>query len=128
LIVNGRPEPSQKRYVAEELTDRAIRFIETHRSQPFALYLAHKNVHHPFTPDAPEQGRYRDQPIELPDGSHSWTNMTNACLEGVGGGRNGPPPRRSHSRVGERPRRRSISSLIPRLAPTQPPLVCCLEP
>jgi N-acetylglucosamine-6-sulfatase len=81
LIVNGEPEPSRKRYIAEELTDRAIRFIETHRERPFALYLAHKNVHHPFTPDIPEQGRYRRETVELPDGSHSWVNMTNAYYE-----------------------------------------------
>ena len=81
LIVNGKPEQSRKRYIAEELTDRAISFIEAHRERPFALYLAHKNVHHPFTPDIPEQGRYRNQTIELPDGSHSWVNMTNAYYE-----------------------------------------------
>ena len=68
LIVDGEPSPSAKRYVAEELTDRAIAFIETHRDRPFALYLAHKNVHHPFTPDEPEQGRYRTRAIDLPIG------------------------------------------------------------
>jgi len=81
LIVNGEPEPSRRRYIAEELTDRAIGFIEAHRERPFALYLAHKNVHHPFTPDLPEQGRYREEKVELPDGSHSWVNMTNAYYE-----------------------------------------------
>jgi N-acetylglucosamine-6-sulfatase len=81
LIVNGKPERSRKRYIAEELTDRAIGFMEAHRDRPFALYLAHKNVHAPFTPDLPESGRYRDQPVELPGGSHSWVNMTNAYYE-----------------------------------------------
>jgi N-acetylglucosamine-6-sulfatase len=72
---------SRKRYIAEELTDRAIEFIENHRERPFALYLAHKNVHHPFTPDVPEQGRYRNRRIDLPSGSHSWVNWTNSYYE-----------------------------------------------
>lgn len=81
LIVNGESRPSRKRYIAEELTDRAIEFIETRRDRPFALYLAHKSVHHPFTPDIPEKGRYRNRKIELPTGSHSWVNLTNSYYE-----------------------------------------------
>jgi N-acetylglucosamine-6-sulfatase len=79
--VNGRSEQSRKPYVAEELTDRAIEFIEAHQEDPFVLYLAHKNVHAPFTPDLPEKNRYRGQRIELPRGSHSWVNMTNSYYE-----------------------------------------------
>jgi N-acetylglucosamine-6-sulfatase len=81
LIVNGKEERSRKPYIAEELTDRAIEFIEAHRDRPFALYLAHKNVHHPFTPDDPEKGLYRKQRVELPSDSHSWVNLTNFYYE-----------------------------------------------
>jgi N-acetylglucosamine-6-sulfatase len=81
LIVDGQPQPSAKRYLAEELTDRAIAFIESHRDRPFVLYLAHKNVHLPFTPDEAERGRYRDREVELPRGSHSWVNWTNSYYE-----------------------------------------------
>jgi N-acetylglucosamine-6-sulfatase len=76
LVVNGREEPSRKRYIAEELTDRALAFMEDSREEPFLLFLSHKSVHAPFTPDPRERGRYRAQPIDLPDGSHSWVNMT----------------------------------------------------
>jgi N-acetylglucosamine-6-sulfatase len=78
LVVNGSEEPSRKRYIAEELTDRALTFMEAHREEPFLLYLSHKSVHGPFTPDPREKGRYRDQTIDLPDGSHSWVHLTNA--------------------------------------------------
>lgn len=38
------------------LTERSIRWIEAHRQEPFFLYLATTNNHHPFTP----QPRFRD--------------------------------------------------------------------
>ncbi len=80
LLVDGREEPSRKRYLAEELTDRAIAWLETNAraDAPFALYLAHKNVHAPFTPDAPERGSYAGLPVSLPASAHPWTHMTRA--------------------------------------------------
>lgn len=75
LVVNGEPEASRKRYIAEELTDRALAFLEerSRGDAPFALLLSHKNVHAPFTPDVPEQGRYADAPVELPPDAHAFT-------------------------------------------------------
>jgi N-acetylglucosamine-6-sulfatase len=78
LVVNGAPEPSRKRYMAEELTDRALDFIEDVGDAPFALLISHKNVHAPFTPDLPEQGRYAEAPVSLPEGAHPWSHWTNA--------------------------------------------------
>jgi N-acetylglucosamine-6-sulfatase len=78
LVVNGTPEASRKRYMAEELTDRALDFIEEVGDAPFALLISHKNVHAPFTPDLPEQGRYAEAPVTLPRGAHPWSHWTNA--------------------------------------------------
>ena len=47
-------------YVFEDaairLTDKAVAFIEQHRSQPFFLYLAHRNIHQPLKPNARFKG------------------------------------------------------------------------
>jgi N-acetylglucosamine-6-sulfatase len=76
-VVNGRPEPSRHRYVARELTERALAFVERHRDEPFVLYLSHKNVHAPFTPSPVERGRHADAPVPLPPGApHSFFALT----------------------------------------------------
>jgi N-acetylglucosamine-6-sulfatase len=77
LIVNGVEEPSRKSYIAEELTDRAIAWIERERDAPFALYLSHKNVHAPFAPDTPELGRHAEDDVARPEGTHPWVLVTN---------------------------------------------------
>lgn len=78
LVVDGRPEPSRRRYIAEELTDRALEFVRASRSRkrPFALYLSHKNVHAPFTPDLPERGRYAEAAVPLPPEAHAFAPWT----------------------------------------------------
>jgi N-acetylglucosamine-6-sulfatase len=78
LVVDGVDEPSRVKYIAEELTNRALEWIERDPDEPFALYLSHKNVHADFAPDAPEAGRYAEAPAPLPDGAHPWTHLTNA--------------------------------------------------
>jgi len=58
LIVNGRPEASRKAYITEEVTRRAIEFIESRSSEegqkrrPFFVYLSHRTAHPRF--QAPE--------------------------------------------------------------------------
>jgi N-acetylglucosamine-6-sulfatase len=78
LVVNGREEPSRTRYIAEELTDRALEWLETQGDAPFALYLSHKSVHADFTPDEPERGRYAGRKPDFPRGVHPWTHATGA--------------------------------------------------
>jgi len=78
LVVNGVPEASRKRYMAEELTDRALEFVDEVGAAPFALVISHKNVHAPFTPDVPERGRYATAPLTLPAGAHPWTHWLDA--------------------------------------------------
>ncbi len=56
--------------VGTRLTEKAIRWIAEHRAEPFFLYLATTNIHHPFTPAKRFQGtsgsgRYGDFVHEL---------------------------------------------------------------
>ncbi|MDJ0789340.1 MAG: sulfatase [Myxococcota bacterium] len=78
LVVDGREEESRTRYIATELTDRALAWMEENAERPFALYLSHKSVHADFTPDEPDRGRYATSSVELPEGAHPWTHLTNA--------------------------------------------------
>jgi len=83
LIVNGRPEPSEKAYITEEMTRRAIEFIEQRSSgpegtrRPFCIYLSHRTAHPPF--HAPEgiAGMYAQEKVSLPKGVDSWFSRTN---------------------------------------------------
>ena len=49
------------RYLTDDLTERAIRFVRRHQQQPFFLHLAHYAPHRPL--EAPEEliNRYREQ-------------------------------------------------------------------
>lgn len=78
LVVDGKEEASRTRYIATELTDRALDWLEGQTDEPFALVLSHKNVHADFKPDEPDRGRYGDAPVSLPAGAHAWTHFTNA--------------------------------------------------
>jgi N-acetylglucosamine-6-sulfatase len=82
LVVDGREEASRRRYLTEELTDRALAFVEEHRDGPFCVYLSHKAVHHPWQPAPDLKGLYADQPVQLPAGAHNWTGFTNGELWG----------------------------------------------
>jgi arylsulfatase A-like enzyme len=80
LIVNGRPEPSRKAYITEELTDRAIEFIEGRKGRPFCLYLSHKAVHHQFLPPPDLKGLYDDVDLNLPREFDPWITITRGNL------------------------------------------------
>jgi arylsulfatase A-like enzyme len=47
-ILDGRKPAAHVDYLTDELTDRAVHFIERERSQPFFLYLAFNAVHTPM--------------------------------------------------------------------------------
>jgi arylsulfatase A-like enzyme len=66
LNVNGVHKP-QAGYITTELTDYALDFL-SHRDQskPFFLYLSHKAVHQPVTPDEPYRGQYANMPFTPP--------------------------------------------------------------
>ena len=64
LNVNGKRVP-QKGYITTELTDYAMDFLDRQEGSrtPFCLYLSHKAVHGPFTPEPRYAGRFRDKPF-----------------------------------------------------------------
>ncbi|MEC9092119.1 MAG: sulfatase [Planctomycetota bacterium] len=70
INVNGKRVP-QKGYITKELTDYAIEFLKQQQgsNQPFFLYLSHKAVHGPFTPEPKYAGKFKDKPYLPPVGS-----------------------------------------------------------
>jgi N-acetylglucosamine-6-sulfatase len=80
LIVNGKDEPSRKSYITEELTDRAIEFIETRNGRPFCLELAHKAVHHQFLPPPDLEGLYDNVDLHLPREFDPFITLTRGNL------------------------------------------------
>ncbi|GGL59495.1 sulfatase [Halocalculus aciditolerans] len=48
----------------DEITDRAIRFIEGSGDQPNFLWVHYMDVHHPFLPPAEYQEKYLDEPLD----------------------------------------------------------------
>ncbi|WP_286272873.1 sulfatase family protein [Thalassotalea hakodatensis] len=59
-------------YITDDLTNFANKYIEDNKDRPFALYLSHKALHLPMTPDAEAAGRYDDVEITLPREADSW--------------------------------------------------------
>lgn len=62
-------------YITDDLTNFALKYIEDNRDKPFALYLSHKAVHLPMTPDPEAAGRYDSQKVELPEEADSWLSF-----------------------------------------------------
>jgi N-acetylglucosamine-6-sulfatase len=64
---NGEPF-TKKGYMTDILTDYAVEFINENvkSNTPYCLYLAHKNVHEPFTPADRHAGHYKDLIIPRP--------------------------------------------------------------
>jgi N-acetylglucosamine-6-sulfatase len=89
LIVNGVDTPPRKEYLTEELTDRAIEFIEERTqdgetSTPFCLYLSHRAAHPPFVPPQNIRGIYADEEIEMSKEVDPWFSKTNGnVFQGV---------------------------------------------
>jgi N-acetylglucosamine-6-sulfatase len=61
----------QDGYITTLLTQHAVKFLErqTDREKPFFLYLSHKAVHGPFTPEPKYKGTLADIPFKLPASS-----------------------------------------------------------
>ena len=70
LNVNGERVP-QDGYITTLLTRYAVEFLkeQTNRDQPFFLYLSHKAVHGPFTPEPDYKGTLDKTPFTLPESS-----------------------------------------------------------
>lgn len=66
LNVDGQRVP-QKGYITDELTDYALRWLESRKGdKPFLLFLSHKAVHSDFVPAARHKGRYANAPFRYP--------------------------------------------------------------
>ncbi len=76
LYVNGIERESEKDYISEELTDRAIHFMETNRQRPLCLVLSHKAAHNMYRPPRNMQDLYADLKMDLPADADIWTSMT----------------------------------------------------
>lgn len=72
---NGRRVP-QDGYITPLLTRKAIEFLDQQkgRDEPFFLYLSHKAVHGPFTPERKYQDTLKDLPFEYPASSELLKN------------------------------------------------------
>lgn len=67
---NGKRVP-QDGYITPLLTRKAIEFLEQQNGadEPFFLYLSHKAVHDPFTPEPKYKDSLKDLPFEFPASS-----------------------------------------------------------
>ncbi|WP_197136806.1 sulfatase [Crateriforma conspicua] len=67
---NGKRVP-QDGYITTVLTDKAVNFIKNNADadQPFFLYLSHKAVHGPFTPEPKYKSSLAELPFTLPSSS-----------------------------------------------------------
>lgn len=72
---NGKRIP-QDGYITTLLTRKAVEFLEQQRDadKPFFLYLSHKAVHGPFTPEPKYSGTLKEYPFTLPASSTLQTN------------------------------------------------------
>ncbi|MEM9942122.1 MAG: sulfatase [Planctomycetota bacterium] len=71
---NGKRVP-QEGYITPLLTKKAVQFLEqTNREQPFFLYLSHKAVHSPFTPEPKYKESLKDGPFEIPKSGSAFTD------------------------------------------------------
>ncbi|MCR9200102.1 MAG: sulfatase [Planctomycetaceae bacterium] len=67
---NGRRVP-QDGYITTLLTEKAIEFLDQHKDgdPPFFLYLSHKAVHGPFTPEPKYKNSLASEPFQRPASS-----------------------------------------------------------
>ena len=75
INVNGK-RVKQDGYITTLLTRYAVEWLEqrTDRETPFFLYLSHKAVHGPFTPEPKYKGSLADEPFTLPKSANRETN------------------------------------------------------
>lgn len=87
LIVDGVETTPNKRYITEELTDRALAYIDQQHASPFCLYLSFKAAHHDWQPPDEMADLYREEKSPLAEEADPWVTMTNG---GVWAGTVGP--------------------------------------
>ncbi|MFH2131299.1 MAG: sulfatase [bacterium] len=80
LIENGVEVPSRKPYITDELTRRALDYIQQERQNPFCLYLSLKAAHHDWSPPDETRDLYSDVRIPLPEEADNMLGFTNGNL------------------------------------------------
>ncbi len=67
LNVNGKHvKLDSNNYITDELTNRAIDWMNDVKEKPFCMYLSHKGVHAEFMPAKRHSGKYKDLQIISP--------------------------------------------------------------
>lgn len=82
LLVDGVEEASRVPYLTDELTDRAIAWLDRRGEEPWCLYLAHKAAHYPWRPAHDLAGLYADRPVTLPAGATVWSGFEDGQIWG----------------------------------------------
>jgi len=83
LVVNGEPQPSQEEYISDEMTRRAMEFMETARRnpdgsrRPFCIYLSQRPAHPPCRSPKGIAGMYDNEEVPLPRVVDAWFSRTN---------------------------------------------------
>ena len=78
---NGKPGRG-KGYIVDDLTDRALAFIEKNRTRPFFCYVPYNTPHSPFAVPDEYWRRFKDKPISLRggDGQKEDVDVTRCAL------------------------------------------------
>ena len=80
-VLDGRKPVEKMGYLTDEFADRAVSFIERHRTQPFFVYLAFNAVHVPLQ----AIDTYLKRFAHLPEGNRrTYAAMLSAMDDGIG--------------------------------------------
>lgn len=72
LNIDGQ-DTQERGYITDLLTGHAVEFLKKPHSKPFALYLAHKAVHGPFTPAERHKDLFANETIQrTPNAQDNW--------------------------------------------------------
>ena len=88
LVINGVDVERPGTYVSTDLTDLALDWLAAgDPAQPTCLFLAHKAVHHPFSPPGDLEGIYADEPLmDMPDEAFTYQPLLERTVwEGTAG-------------------------------------------
>jgi N-acetylglucosamine-6-sulfatase len=77
LFIDGIETERKGKYITEDLTDFALKYIEERKNNPFCLYLSHKAVHFGFRPPKHLDHLYDEVDLQLPNDSDNWVTLTN---------------------------------------------------
>ncbi len=78
---NGRPVRGQG-FIADDLTTRAVEFIERNRAKPFLCYVPFNTPHSPWAVPEEHWRRFKDQPVAMraTDGGKEQLDQTRCAL------------------------------------------------